>query len=286
VLVGDAMQLQPIGAGGPFKSIAERVGECRLEQIRRQREEWRREAVHAFSRGDAKAALTAYLERKQLHVTKDRPAAMLRLVEQWKADGAVTRPAETLLLASLNVEVSTINRVCQAVRMEAGQLGKRSLHVGTDSIFEGDRIQFTKRSRPLGIENGFTGDVLRVDEREQTLTVRLDKGGRQATINTRDYDHIRLAYCSTVHKAQGRTVERAHVLLGGPLSDRHLAYVQASRSRGETHLVIDEDSAGPKLRDAVRSLSRTRQKDLAHDLIEPPRRPEPQDQTRGMIPRF
>ncbi|RUL88008.1 MobF family relaxase [Tautonia sociabilis] len=276
VLVGDAMQLQPIGAGGPFRSIAERVGDARLVQIRRQREEWRREAVHAFSRGEAKAALVAYLEREQLHVTEDRSGAMLRLVEQWKADGGVEKPAETLLLASLNVEVRTINRMCQAVRLEAGQLGERALHVDGDRIHEGDRIQFTKRSRALGIENGFTGDVLRVDERERTLAVRLDKGGREVTIRTEDYAHIRLAYCSTVHKAQGRTVERAHVLLGGPLTDRHLAYVQASRSRGETHLVIDEPSAGPQLRDAVRTLSRARQKDLAHDLIELPERQQEQ----------
>ncbi|RUL84602.1 MobF family relaxase [Tautonia sociabilis] len=277
VLVGDAMQLQPIGAGGPFKSIAERVGEGRLEQIRRQREEWRREAVHAFSRGEAQAALAAYAERGQLHVTKDRDGAMLRLVEQWKADDGVTKPAETLLLAGLNVEVRTINRMCQALRREAGQLRERALHVDGDRIHEGDRVQFTRRNRKLGIENGFTGDVLRVDTLKKTLTVRLDKGGRAVTVRVKDDPHLRLAYCSTVHKAQGRTVERAHVLLGGPMSDRHLAYVQASRSRGETHLVIDEDSAGPKLRDAIRTLSRARQKDLAHDLIEPQeRRPRPQ----------
>jgi len=284
VLVGDAMQLQPIGAGGPFKSIAERVGECRLEQIRRQREEWRREAVHAFSRGEAKVALAAYAEHGQLHVTKSRDEAMHRLVEQWKADDGVTKPAETLLLAGLNVEVRTINRMCQAVRREAGQLRKRALHVDGDQIHEGDRVLFTKRNRKLGIENGFTGDVLRVDPLKKTLIVRLDKGGRKVTVGVKAYPHLRLAYCSTVHKAQGRTVERAHVLLGGPMSDRHLAYVQASRSRGETHLVVDEDSAGPQLQDAIRTLSRARQKDLAHDLIEPPRRqPDPQGHSRGLL---
>jgi conjugative relaxase-like TrwC/TraI family protein len=38
VLVGDARQLQPVDAGGPFKAIAEKVGEARLSTIRRQEE--------------------------------------------------------------------------------------------------------------------------------------------------------------------------------------------------------------------------------------------------------
>jgi hypothetical protein len=72
VLVGDAAQLQAIGAGGPFRSIAERVGQCELTQIRRQREPWRRQTVEHFSHGEAREALTAYAAREQLHVTETR----------------------------------------------------------------------------------------------------------------------------------------------------------------------------------------------------------------------
>ena len=46
VLVGDAMQLQPIQAGAAFRAISERVGYVELEGIRRQRtHEWQRQAV-------------------------------------------------------------------------------------------------------------------------------------------------------------------------------------------------------------------------------------------------
>src|SRR5512135_3546913 len=72
VLVGDAAQLQAIGAGGPFRSIAERVGQCELTQIRRQREVWRRQTVEHFSRGEAKEALAAYAAQEQLHATETR----------------------------------------------------------------------------------------------------------------------------------------------------------------------------------------------------------------------
>jgi ATP-dependent exoDNAse (exonuclease V) alpha subunit len=109
VLVGDAAQLQAIGAGGPFRSIAERVGQCELTQIRRQREEWRRQTVEHFSRGEAREALTAYAAQNQLHVTETREEAIGGLVERWKADHSIQNPKDVLLLASLNAEVRAIN---------------------------------------------------------------------------------------------------------------------------------------------------------------------------------
>jgi ATP-dependent exoDNAse (exonuclease V) alpha subunit len=51
VLVGDAMQLQPIQAGAAFRAITERIGFAELAGVRRQREEWAREASRLFARG-------------------------------------------------------------------------------------------------------------------------------------------------------------------------------------------------------------------------------------------
>ena len=276
VLVGDAAQLQAIGAGGPFRSIAERVGQCELTQIRRQREQWRREAVEQFSRGESREALLAYLVRGQLHVTKTREEALGKLVEQWKADGGLEKPENCLLLASLNAEVKRINLLCQEERKAAGKLGPGSLQVGGDLIHEGDRVLLKKRSRPLGVENGFTGEVTGLDPARGTLTVRLDKDRREVRIDLDDYGtkNVTLGYASTVHKAQGRTVEHCHVLMGGPLSDKHVGYVQASRCRESTHLFLDQASAGPKLQDAIRALARDRTKDLARDILDRHRGPE------------
>ena len=86
----------------------------------------------------------------------------------------------------------------------------------------------------------------------------------------RDYGakNLKLGYASSVHKSQGRTVEHCHVLMGGHMSDLHLGYVQASRSRESTHLFIDQANAGPGLKDAIRTLSRARYKDLARDVVD------------------
>jgi Ti-type conjugative transfer relaxase TraA len=270
VLVGDAAQLQAIGAGGPFRSITERVGQCELTQIRRQREEWRRQTVEHFSRGDARQALTAYAARQQLHVTETREEAIRGLVERWKADNGIQTPHDVLLLASLNAEVRAINRQCQEERLRAGELHEEKLSVGGDNIHEHDRVLLTKRDRKLGVENGFMGEVVSIDHEKAALLVRLDQNGRAVSLCVEDYGakNIRLGYASTVHKSQGRTVEHCHVLMGGHMTDLHLGYVQASRCRESTHLFIDQTHAGPHLREAIRALSRDRTKDLATDILD------------------
>jgi Ti-type conjugative transfer relaxase TraA len=273
ILCGDAKQLQPISAGGPFRSITHRLAEamtCALTKIVRQREEWRREAVHHFSQGEAKEALLSYLVHGQLHVVKAREDAVNGLVERWKADNGIHDPKNVLLLCSLNAEVSAVNRLCQEARQEAGQLGETKMFVNGNFIHRGDKILLGKNDKKLDVKNGFTAEVTKVDTVNGWLTVRLDKDDREVTLSVANYGtkNIRLGYAMTVHKSQGVTVDHCHVLLGGHMSDLHLAYVQASRSRETTHLFIDEAHAGPGLRDVVRSLSRDRSKDLARDLID------------------
>ena len=60
VLVGDAMQLQPIEAGAAFRAVTERVGYVELQGIRRQHEVWAQAASLALARGQAGEALRAY----------------------------------------------------------------------------------------------------------------------------------------------------------------------------------------------------------------------------------
>jgi len=273
VLVGDPAQLQSIGAGGPFNSISERLGpegNCQLTKIRRQRHEWARTTVEQFSKGEARQALIAYFEKKQLHVTKTREEAFSGLVERWKADGGLTNSKDVLLLAGLNAEVRAINRKCQEERRAAGLLGETRIFVNGDYIHEKDQIMLGKNSRPLDVKNGFTAQVVKIDEAKKALTVKLDRDGRQVTLSVEEYGakNFRLGYATSVHKAQGRTVEHCHVLMGGPMDDLHLGYVQASRSRESTHLFIDKAHAGPNLKEAIRSLSRARIKDLARDHLE------------------
>ena len=49
VLFGDPEQLQPIQAGAAFRAITEQTGFARLDEIRRQQDEWQREASVDFA---------------------------------------------------------------------------------------------------------------------------------------------------------------------------------------------------------------------------------------------
>ncbi len=66
VLVGDAMQLQPIQAGAAFRAITERIGFAELSGVRRQSEQWARDASRLFARREVEQGLDAYVKRGHL----------------------------------------------------------------------------------------------------------------------------------------------------------------------------------------------------------------------------
>src|SRR5262249_4388985 len=105
------------------------------------------------------------------------------------------------------------------------------------------------------------------------------EGGREITVNLKEYsgNNLRLGYASTTHKAQGASIPHVHVLMGGPLTDQHMGYVQASRSQVSTHLFCDTQTAGgPGLADLIRSLSQGRQRAMAEEI------PHERQRSRGM----
>lgn len=83
VLVGDPKQLQPIEAGAAFRAIAQRVGYAELNQIRRQRTEWMRDATKDLSEMKAGKAIAAYDRRGHIRagVALDERATVARVEE-------------------------------------------------------------------------------------------------------------------------------------------------------------------------------------------------------------
>ena len=90
-------------------------------------------------------------------------------------------------------------------------------------------------------------------------------GGKRRTVtfDLRAYGHVDHGYAATVHKAQGVTVDRAHVL-ATPHMDRHAAYVGLTRHRDGVALhYAREDFASPAA--LARVLGRERAKDITLD---------------------
>lgn len=262
ILVGDAKQLQPIEAGGPFKALARELGEATLTSIRRQNEKWAREAVFAFSCGEARAALTEYANRKLLFVEEDRTLAITKLIADWKQEG-INKPESHLILAATNLDVYELNQFAQLERGLAQALTRNYTKLGKQKFFEGDRIVFTKNDSKLSIKNGDLASITKIQD--DNLSVTQDSG-KKIKFSLSVYEHIKLGYCVTTHKAQGVTVDHTYILLGGSMQDRELSYVQASRARGNTKLYIDEINAGHELTQIVRKMELSHQKDLASHI--------------------
>src|SRR3546814_6018902 len=68
VLVGDPEQLQAIEAGAAFRSLAERHGAAEITTIRRQHEDWPRDATKALATGRTGEAVHAYEQIGKAHV--------------------------------------------------------------------------------------------------------------------------------------------------------------------------------------------------------------------------
>src|SRR3546814_5632811 len=75
------------------------------------------------------------------------------------------------------------------------------------------------------------------------------------SFDTKDYAHIDHGYAATIHKAQGMTVDRAH-MLATPGMDRHGAYVGMTRHREGMALHYGRDDFKDDAR-LVRTLSRS-----------------------------
>lgn len=263
VLTGDDRQLQAIRAGAPFKNLVQLLGCAELTHIFRQEEGWARDAVREFAAGEASSALERFKERGLFHVERDKTAVLRQLVSDWKELSAAGPLRDTMILAGTRLQALETNRHVQALRVLDEDLGQESLRCGNYDFHQGDRVLFRRNSAL--VKNGERGEVTKVDVENNLLTVKLDRGTR-VTIDLDSYSDVHLGYAGTTHSLQGQTLTNCLVIVGGSMQDREATYVQASRARTATHLYVDALTAGPELSDLVRSMSRSRQKDLAVEV--------------------
>ncbi|MGN6850625.1 MAG: Ti-type conjugative transfer relaxase TraA [Sphingomicrobium sp.] len=263
VLVGDPEQLQAIEAGAAFRSIAERHGAIDITEVRRQREQWQRDATRQLATGRTAEAVQTYDEHGLLHAAPTREAARAELVQQWDRDRKTDPGCSSLILTHTRDEVRELNRLARDKLREEGELGEDvtiRTKRGERDFAAGDRIIFLKNERSLGVKNGSLGRVESISA--VRMAVQLDDD-RRIAFDLKDYADVDHGYAATIHKAQGVTIDRAYVL-ATPGLDRHAAYVALSRHRDTVQLHYGEDDFAGRDR-LIRTLSRERHKDLASD---------------------
>ena len=263
VLVGDAQQLQAIEAGAAFRLLTERHGASEISAVRRQTEEWQRDATRELATGRTGEALARYDQAGMVHAADTREHAAGALIERWK-DARDSSPAQShTILAHTRDDVRMLNEMARDAVKQGGQLdGEIALETarGARLMAPGERIIFLKNDRDLNVKNGTLATIERLDARR--IEARLDDG-RSVAFDLKTYAEIDHGYATTIHKAQGITVDRAHVL-ATPGLDAHATYVALSRHREDVQLHYGRDDFDSPER-LARVLGRERAKDSTLD---------------------
>ena len=263
VLVGDIRQLQSIEAGAAFRSIHDRHGGAEIGEVRRQREDWQRDATRDLANGKTGNALEAYRSHGMVREAQTREQARGDLIDRWDRDRQASPDRSRIILTHTNDEVRALNEAARERMRVAGDLGNEvrvTVERGDRGFASGDRVMFLQNERSLGVKNGTLGTIKQVSA--QSMTVQTDDG-RSVHFDLKDYNRIDHGYAATIHKAQGMTVDRTHVL-ATPGMDAHGSYVGLSRHRDGVDLHYGRDDFASQDR-LSRTLSRDRSKDMASD---------------------
>ncbi len=282
---GDQKQIQPVGPGAHFRHVAENLGHARLTEVRRQHEEWRKEAVKQMSQGEAVKAIETYIERGLVEIKATHKQAVRACVRDYLAARMNHGEKGVAMMATTNKVINDLNAEARSELRRRGALeAAREYRLGDHKIelAIGERVLMTRNDyrAERDIRNGDLATVMRTDK--DGITVKLDRESREVQINLREYQHVKHGYALTAHKMQGSTIERGVVYANAQHMSRELAYVLDSRARENTKWVFTahqvnklSEQAGversgahtqiDRLREAVKAMSQSRQAESTLD---------------------
>lgn len=279
ILTGDTRQVPAVEAGSAMRAIAERVNGVELDEVRRQKGD-EIQLVNALRHGDAEKAIQFLDERSRLHATETAAEARLEAAKSYLADHDSGKTS--LVMASTRAEVRSINEHIRDELKEQGRLGEQevtaSTAYGRREFAESDRVIFREKyafgerdDKSTTVWNGATGTVVDVkqvggdDSTRALIYVQLDHSKEVIKVDTEHMNKLDHGYASTIHTAQGATVDRAHFVATSDFNARELSYVAGSRHREEVHIYTTNDRL--ESGDLAKEVEMSAAKDNALDYI-------------------
>ena len=242
LLVGDWAQLSPVEAGGAFSLLVAERGDLapELVDVRRFAAEWEKTASVELRLGH-QAAIDAYSDHGRV-IGGERPEMLQGLYQAWKAD--IDAGYSSLMVAADAATVAELNRRARADRVAAGAVAETGLTVADGQrVGVGDEVITRANNRLLAtgrrwVKNGDRWTVTATNT-DGSMAVRRAGGGGEVVLPA-DYTaaHVELAYATTAHRAQGRTVDTAHAMVA-PTTTREVLYVAATRGRESNRMYVD-----------------------------------------------
>jgi conjugative relaxase-like TrwC/TraI family protein len=251
VLAGDSAQLGPIGAGGLFEQLRDRVPGAELTEVHRANHDWERRAWEQVRGGEPGPALASYQAHDRLHIHDTRAEAAEAMVADWdEARRSLPAAKAVMITDASNKERDQINAMAQQRRAEASELGSHEVELPGKpyGLRAGDEVIFSAQLPVLGerrVENGITGTVLDADRDRNRVTISThEREPREVAVDTANFSDLNLGYALHVYKAQGITAEASGILTGGWQTDREHAYVALSRAREQTQVYVAREDLG------------------------------------------
>ena len=254
LLVGDHAQLSAVDAGGAFHLLTERGRPVVLSSLWRFSHAWEADATR-YLRTGRPAGLDAYFDHDR--VSAGPSEVMLEEgYSRWQDSEAAGHSA--ILIAADGSTVRALNARAHADRVADGMVAPQGITTTDgDVIARGDRILTRANARhlPAGdgghVRNGEIWDVLATHPDGSLSVARARRDGSATgpgpvVVLPADYTvhDVDLGYATTTHRAQGVTVDHAHVLAAAGMTRENL-YVAMTRGRHVNHVYVALDAIDP-----------------------------------------
>ena len=254
-LVGDDRQLQAIGAGGALKMLTHEADVVRLDQLHRFTDEHEAAAsLRLRDQGDVEW----YLAQGRVHGGTAQHTHQ-HMVQAWTKD--LERGDRVLMMATTNSSVDALNLLAQQRRIDEGHVNVSSTITLADGAEAGvgDWILTRRNDRRLATGSGHSfvknGDRWTIQQIHSDGSVEVVDDHDRSCILPADYvrQWSSLGYAVTVHRAQGRTVDSAHLLLDTTAIGHDAVYVGLTRgcNSNQVWAITDGHTAPDMLRHAA-----------------------------------
>ena len=267
-MVGDKYQLNAVAAGSAFEQVSDRLDKkhcVEMNHIVRQNDDLHRSASMALSKHDINTAVGIYAELGNIEAFDTQQQARNQVALQWAES-----KSSKIMLAYTNEDVNQLNKIARTLMRESGYLKGDDYIVKTQKgeipIACGDDIVFNAPNREMHVVNGSRGRVSSVisDENNRVIALNVEKDGQIVRVDTEQYKTFNHGYASTIHKAQGLTVDDAFVLANRGMN-ANLAYVALTRHRKNVKIVYSRDQMKNN-QELIRSMSQAEEKTFSVDF--------------------
>ena len=275
--LGDYRQLSAVGSGGALRLVDREIGAVHLDELFRFRNP--EEAAATLSLREPPLVGTDkpfefYKENGRI-VAGDSDAMIEDVFRGYSAD--MNAGKQSIMIASTNETVTKLNDLAQAHAIEHGQVntgtGAVALH-NSSRAHVGDTIVTRKNARRLVVNSGQdfvkNGDLWRVTDLHDDgrITAQHIQHGGKVTLPAHYVEQsVELGYASTIHRAQGSTVDTAHALVDAS-TDRAGAYVALTRGRENNQLYVAL-ADGEKRDDVLDRITGAYERDLTvHETVD------------------